>query len=78
MQVRLQWSLEHLDILTMVFDDDDFKKTAVAEHTEGLDWDSGSNVPGQPWKCYRSVAYDEVDGDKDLRQRLIELLTPST
>ena len=55
-QVTLQWSLEHLDVLTMVFDDDDSKETAVAENTTRLDWYSGSNVPGQPWRCYRSVA----------------------
>ena len=72
-QVKLQWSLKELDILTMVFDNDD-----AADDRWGLDWYSGTNFPGQPWKCYRSVRYEEADGEKDLRARLTEFLTPST
>ena len=77
-QVKLQWSLNELDILTMVTDDVGVWATEVAENKWNLHWYSGANVPGQPWKCYRSVRYEETDGDKDLRARLTELLTPST
>ena len=61
----------------MVVDDDDWE-TAVVDDAWGLDWYRGGNVPGQPWKCYRSGRYEETEGEKDLRARLIELLTPST
>ena len=74
-EVKLQWSLGHLDVLTAATDD---LPAAVADNAWGLDWYSGGNAPGQPWKCYRSVRYDETDEDKDLRARLTELLTPST
>ena len=57
--------------------------TAVAGNEKGgeekaLDVYSGSNVPGQPWSCYRSVARKESDTIKSLEARLNELLTPST
>ena len=58
-QVKLQWSLEDLDVLTAVADD-------VSESEDhGLDWYGPSgNHPGQPWKCYRSMRYDEKDEEK--------------
>ena len=51
---------------------------AVACEQADLDDDQGANVPGQPWTCYRSWAHDEKLGEKDLKARLRDLLTPST
>jgi hypothetical protein len=52
---------------------------AVADwEVEGLDVYDGTNVPGQPWHCYRSRAYQERPDEKDLEARLRDLLMPST
>ena len=38
----------------------------------------GTNCPGQHWACYRSQKENELPSDKDLWQRMVDLLTPST
>ena len=77
MQVKLQWSLQHLDVLTAVADELRARPDGVSSH-HGLDRYGAGSVPGQPWKCYRSIGYEEKDHEKDLRARLTELLMPST
>ena len=66
-QVSTPWSLQHIDILA-----------AVAGDHPDLDVYEGTNVPGQPWACYRSRTFNERPTDKDLKARLRDLLTPST
>jgi hypothetical protein len=84
-QVRLDWSLDHIDVLTAVAEE---MPVEVAVHPEfdpdtmqmrkTLDTYRGSNHPGQPWHCYRSKSFNEVPADKNLRDRLYDLLRPST
>ena len=38
----------------------------------------GDTTPGQPWHCYRSVKFEAKPDKKNLRERLEDLLTPST
>jgi hypothetical protein len=63
--------------MTRPFRDIDFL-SAVADEHEGLDVYRGTNVPGQPWVCYRSRTHNEKPEDKNLKARLTDLLTPST
>ena len=70
--VTLKWGLQDLDRLTAVAAEGD---ESWAEHFDKYE---GGNVPGQHWECYRSFAYEEPPETKCLRQRLIDLLTPST
>jgi len=65
--VQTPWSLQDIDILA-----------AVAGESPFLDVYPGTNVPGQPWHCYRSRAYGERPDEKNLQDRLRDLLTPST
>ena len=84
-QVRLDWSLDHIDVLTAVAEQ---MPVEVAVHPDfdpdtmqmrkKLDTYRGSNHPGQPWHCYRSKGIDEKPADKNLRDRLYDLLRPST
>ena len=46
--------------------------------SQWLDEYQGTNVPGQPWVCYRSKEFDEKPSDKNLRQILKDLLALST
>jgi hypothetical protein len=68
-KATLTWSLEYLPELT-----------AVADQMKDLPLDvySGQNHPGQHWSAYREKAYKENDYEKNLQQRLKDLLTPST
>ena len=71
-EVKMPWNLGHVEILSAVTD---------ARHgaaLANLDVYAGQNVPGQPWHCYRSKAYNEPACNKDLEARLRDLLTPST
>ena len=66
-QARTPWNLQHIDILA-----------AVAGDHADLDVYPAANAPGQPWHCYRSRAYGERPDEKNLQDRLRDLLTPST
>ena len=66
-EVVTTWNLDHLHLLT-----------AVADQETGLDVYEGNAYPGQPWKCYRSRKERETDADKNVKERLTDLLTPST
>ena len=81
-KVDMPWSLKNMNILTAVADDEmDVTLTAVAdgEVADGeLHEYDGETTPGQPWQCYRSVKFVEKDAGKNLRERLEDLLTPST
>ena len=70
MQVKLQWNLGHLGILTAVADD-----LRASNHLPKY---GPGSVLGQHWRCYRSIKNDEDDHDKNLQARLTELFTPST
>ena len=81
-EIRLQWDLSAIDLLTAVAEE-----TAVAEGAnpavaaaanQRFDEYRAEAHPGQHWGCYRSVRYNENDGEKNLQDRLEELLTPST
>ena len=67
-QATLNWGLEQLGDLT-----------AVAEQMQesNLDVYHGAQHPGQFWTAYRSKK-KELDKDKNLKQRLVDLLTPTT
>ncbi len=65
-QASTPWSLQHIDILA-----------AVAGDQAGLDVYHGANFPGQPWTCYRRERLP-VPADRNLQDRLRDLLTPST
>ena len=68
-KATLNWGVEQLMDLT-----------AVADQMQDsqLDVYSGTNHPGQHWSAYRNRAYKEADADKNLEQRLQDLLTPTT
>ena len=68
-KVSMPWNLTHIDELT-----------AVAGKNPNLPiYDLTNNHPGQPWQCYRSFKNKESNPeDKDLRARLVDLLTPDT
>ena len=68
-QVSLPWGIDDIDDLTAVAD--------ILKDSE-LDEYEGQNHPGQHWRAYRSIKHKEKDTDKDLSQRLRNLLTPST
>ena len=70
-EVNMPWNHRHVQILAAVTD-------ARNGANENLDVYAGANVPGQPWHCYRSKAYNENACNKDLEARLRDLLTPST
>ena len=70
-EVKMPWNLGHVQILSAVTD-------ACHGANEHLDVYEGENVPGQPWHCYRSKAFNEKPSNKDLEARLRDLLTPST
>lgn len=74
-QVTMPWSLKQIDILTAVADD---VERLCAEANLELDVYSGTNHPGQHWAAYRSRALKEAPHEKNLNQRLQDLLTPST
>ena len=71
-EVDLKWNLGHVDILAAVAGDDD-EVAGQPLHKYG-----GVSAPGQPWTCYRSYAGNEPAETKNLRDRLVDLLTPST
>ena len=67
-KVTLDWGFERINQLI-----------AVAAELDDLDVYEGLNVPGQPWFCYKSErGAKEKDADKNLNDRLVALLTPST
>ena len=45
---------------------------------EPFDEYCGSNHPGQHWACYRGKKEKEKEHEKNLHERLTELLLPST
>ena len=67
-EVRLDWGIDRIDELT-----------AVAEEMRQSDLDVyvGPITPGQHWACYKSKR-NEKDHEKDLTQKLVDLLQPST
>ena len=69
-EVIQRWNLSDLPSLTAVADDIPGEKE--------LDEYEGQNCPGQRWAAYRSTSHKESHTAKDLRTRLIDLLTPST
>ena len=75
-EVRMNWSFWHIETLAAVADDS--LATAVANNGMELDVYRGANVPGQFWTAYRSTKYKESMEDKNLQDRLTDLLTPST
>ena len=85
-KVDMPWSLKNMDILTAVADDEmEVTLTAVAdgevadgEEARVLHEYDGDTTPGQPWHCYRSVKFEAKPDKKNLRERLEDLLTPST
>ena len=70
-EVKMPWNHRHVQILAAV-------TGTRSGANENLDVYGGANVPGQPWHCYRSKAFNEKPSDKDLEARLRDLLTPST
>ena len=75
MGVTMNWMLTDINILTAVADD---MERLCSEKQRELDLHDGFSCPGQHWADYRSQKYLESDAEKDLRQRLVELLTLST
>ena len=75
MGVTMNWMLTDINILTAVADD---MERLCSEKQRELDLHDGFTCPGQHWACYRSQKYVESHAEKDLRQRLVELLTLST
>jgi len=75
-QVRMPWSLQHIDILTAVAAEVALK---CKEREDGmqLDWYEGPNCPGYHGQSYRSRGLNESNDEKDLKQTLINMLTPS-
>ena len=66
-EVVTPWSLRDVAYLCDVEGDDDY-----------LDVYPGNNPPGQPWTCYRGKRFDETPQEKNLGDRLTELLTLTT
>ena len=72
-EVSLPWRLAGIDTLTAVAGNDPEEPWAPP-----FDIVEGENCPGQLWQCYRSQKENEPAWNKDLRQRMVDLLTPST
>ena len=90
-KVNLLWNMQHLDILTAVAGELNFKVDAANDKIADvakkmvLDTYSGQNTPGQPWGCYKDAkvpkkkdAKKAADKKRNLRQRLVDLLTSSS
>jgi hypothetical protein len=75
-QVFLHWGLNQMDILTAVADN--MQEQHADEDSQTLDMYCGTNYPGQHWACYRSRALKEPSDHKNLKDRLEDLLRPST
>ena len=81
----MDWSLDHIDVLTAVAEQmpvelavhPDFDPDTM-QMRKKLDTYRGTNHPGQPWHCYRSKSFTEAPAEKNLRDRLYDLLRPST
>jgi hypothetical protein len=72
-QVSLHWGFNHIDILTAVAEEQH-----ADEDSWTLDVYRGTNHPGQHWAAYRSRALNEPSDQKNLKNRLEDLLLPST
>ena len=77
-EVKMVWDLGDIHILAAVAGTEDALWKEKSDDRKFDVFSDVNNVPGQPWKCYRSVKYNEKNAHKDLRARLTELLTPST
>ncbi len=85
-EVSMPWSVDEIDVLTAVAEDEgsapleeaDNPCTSISICPPMLDQYRGQNHPGQHWGCYRSKSFHETNQDRNLRQRLVDLLTPST
>ena len=67
-EIRMPWMLQHVDILA-----------ATEGECEHLDTYRCNNPPGQAWHSYRSAENNKHKPElKDLRQRLVDLLTLTT
>ena len=72
-RVTLDWGFERINQLTAVAADLEIIRP------DDLDVYEGQNYPGQPWHCYKSVrGAKEKEADKNLNERLVALLTPTT
>ena len=72
-EIVMRWGLNDIDLLTAV------AGTAEEEELQTLlDEYDGHNTPGQPWSCYRSKNLKENPRDKNLGDRLRDLLGRST
>ena len=72
-EICMPWGVAQIDTLVAV--------VGTPEHAylqEQLDVYEGSHCPGQHWSCYHSKKYQEKPEDKNLRDRLRDLLTPSS
>jgi hypothetical protein len=74
-QVSMPWCWKDIDILTAVAGD---IERECLESGKELDLHTGANTPGQHWSAYRSRALLETKADKNLGDRLRDLLKPST
>ena len=71
--IKMQWDLSRLHILTAV------AGTPEREELEkDMDMYDTMNVPGQHWSCYHSKKKSEPVEEKNLTERLVDLLTVST
>jgi hypothetical protein len=75
-QVSMPWCLNELDILLATRDE--IERITASGECPPLDLYRGFNTPGMHWACYRSFSIKQPEEDKDLRQRLEDLLGPST
>jgi len=71
--IKMQWDLSRLHILTAV------AGTPEREELEKeMDMYDTLNKPGQHWSCYHSKNFYEPVDEKNLTERLVDLLTVST
>ena len=68
-EIKTPWNLGDMQTLTSI---------STGKPIPGLDRYHGQNVPGQPWTCYRSRKCKETSEDKNLKDRLRDLLTLTT
>ena len=74
--VTLPWSIADVPVLTAVAGE--IRKVVQEAGKDPLHEHGGTNHPGQHWQWYRSKKEKETLEDKNLHDRLQELLQPST
>ena len=76
--VDLYWSLSEIPFLVAVDEEDPGECGLYQRKPRVLQCYQGENFPGQPWGSFRTLGIKKTSEDKNLNDRLIALLQPST